>query len=73
MLARGVNVQPILHPAVEEHLVRLRFFITSRHSEEQIRTATDALAEELEKIDPKYLAFRPSQESLRSAEARAGA
>jgi hypothetical protein len=27
----------------------------------------------LEKIDPKYLAFRPSQESLRSAEARAGA
>jgi hypothetical protein len=72
MMARGVNVQPILHPAVEEHLVRLRFFITTRHSEQQIQAATDALAEELEKIDPKYLAFHPSQEPPHSAEARAG-
>ena len=29
MLARGINVQPILHPAVEESAARLRFFITS--------------------------------------------
>ena len=42
---RGVNVQPILHPAVEEKAARLRFFITSAHTEEQIRYTVDALAE----------------------------
>jgi 8-amino-7-oxononanoate synthase len=73
MSGRGVNVQPILHPAVEEHQARLRFFITARHSEQQIKEATDALAEELEKIDPKHLAFRSLEESPRNAEARAGA
>lgn len=37
----GINVQPILHPAVEESAARLRFFVTSDHSEQQIRrTAT---------------------------------
>jgi 7-keto-8-aminopelargonate synthetase-like enzyme len=43
LLDRGVNVQPILHPAVEEKAARLRFFITSAHSEEQIRYTVDAL------------------------------
>ncbi len=56
MFARGVNVQPILHPAVEEKAARLRFFVTASHSEAQIRETVDAVAEELEKIDPKYLA-----------------
>jgi 7-keto-8-aminopelargonate synthetase-like enzyme len=35
--ADGINVQPILYPAVDESAARLRFFITSEHSEEQIR------------------------------------
>jgi 8-amino-7-oxononanoate synthase len=56
LFARGVNVQPILYPAVEERAARLRFFVTSTHTEEQIRHTVDATAEELEKIDPKYLA-----------------
>ena len=51
---RGINVQPILHPAVEERAARLRFFITSEHSEQQIRDTVDAVAEELEKIGPQY-------------------
>jgi len=51
---RGINVQPILHPAVEERATRLRFFITSEHSERQIRDTVDAVAEELEKIGPQY-------------------
>jgi 7-keto-8-aminopelargonate synthetase-like enzyme len=42
---RGVNVQPILHPAVEEKAARLRFFITSAHSEEQIRYTIGALTD----------------------------
>jgi len=54
LLARGVNVQPILHPAVEENKTRLRFFITSLHTEEQIRSTVDAVAEELKKIAPEY-------------------
>jgi len=33
----AINVQPILYPAVDESAARLRFFITSEHSEEQIR------------------------------------
>ncbi len=52
---RGINVQPILHPAVEEKAARLRFFITSEHSERQIRDTVAAVAEELKKIDPRYL------------------
>ncbi len=52
LLGRGINVQPILYPAVEESAARLRFFITSLHSEEQIRTTIDAISEELEKISP---------------------
>ncbi|MDP6720531.1 MAG: hypothetical protein QGF59_17850, partial [Pirellulaceae bacterium] len=51
---RGINVQPILYPAVEEKAARLRFFITSMHTEEQIRTTVDAVAEELFKIDPDF-------------------
>jgi len=36
-LARaGINVQPIIHPAVEEKLARLRFFISHAHTPAQI-------------------------------------
>ena len=48
-------MQPIRHPAVEERAARLRFFITSSHTEKQIRDTVDAVAEELEKINPRYL------------------
>ncbi len=51
---RNINVQPILYPAVEESAARLRFFITSTHSEEQIRTTIAAVAEELSTIDPNF-------------------
>lgn len=45
MAHRGINVQPIVYPAVEERAARLRFFINAQHSEEQIRQTVDALAE----------------------------
>jgi len=51
---RGINVQPILYPAVEERAARLRFFITASHTEEQIRHSIDVTAEEVERINPKY-------------------
>lgn len=47
---RGINVQPILYPAVEEEKARLRFFITSTHTEAQIRTTVAAVAEELARL-----------------------
>jgi 7-keto-8-aminopelargonate synthetase-like enzyme len=47
LLRRGINANPILYPAVPEDMARLRFFVTSCHSEEQIRYTIKALAEEL--------------------------
>jgi 8-amino-7-oxononanoate synthase len=55
MFDRGINVQPILYPAVEERAARLRFFITASHTEEQIRHSIDVTAEEVGRINPKYL------------------
>lgn len=36
LFEQGVNVQPIIHPAVEERAARLRFFISHTHTEAQI-------------------------------------
>lgn len=38
----GINVQPILYPAVPEAQARLRFFISSEHTEEQMDVAIEA-------------------------------
>ena len=50
MFERGINVQPIIHPAVPERTSRLRFFITSEHTDEQIRRTVKTVAEELREI-----------------------
>lgn len=47
LFKRGINVQPVLHPAVEEHATRLRFFVSCAHTEEQIRYTVQAVAEEM--------------------------
>ncbi|MGH7636190.1 MAG: aminotransferase class I/II-fold pyridoxal phosphate-dependent enzyme, partial [Gemmatimonadaceae bacterium] len=44
LLERGVNVQPMLAPAVPESGARLRFFVSSSHTAEQIRQTVDVLA-----------------------------
>ncbi|WP_030662712.1 aminotransferase class I/II-fold pyridoxal phosphate-dependent enzyme [Streptomyces rimosus] len=44
---RGLIADPIFHPAVEEGLARLRFFLTSEHRAEDIRRAVSVLAEEV--------------------------
>ena len=46
LFRRGINVQPILYPAVPEPLARLRFFLSSLHTEAQILSAVEILAEE---------------------------
>lgn len=45
LLARGIDSQPILYPAVQESKARIRFFITAEHTESQIRRTIDVLAE----------------------------
>ncbi|MFM1903620.1 MAG: hypothetical protein RLZZ440_1520, partial [Planctomycetota bacterium] len=45
LLDQGINARPILYPAVRESAARVRFFITSEHSEEQIVAAVEAVAE----------------------------
>jgi len=47
---RGINVQPILHPAVPENSARLRFFLCAEHTEAQIGGAVRALAAEIERL-----------------------
>jgi 8-amino-7-oxononanoate synthase len=43
----GVNVQPIIHPAVPERAARLRFFLSYQHEPEQIREAVRLTAESI--------------------------
>ena len=50
MFQRGINVQPMIYPSVPENMARLRFFITSKHTEEQIYLTLDAIVQELEKL-----------------------
>lgn len=45
LFERGINVQPIIHPAVEEKAARLRFFISALHSKEQVEQTIDILQE----------------------------
>jgi 8-amino-7-oxononanoate synthase len=47
LFERGINVQPILYPAVPEKSARLRFFVSCEHTEEQITGSVQALGEEI--------------------------
>ncbi len=49
LFSRGVNVQPMVYPAVPEKSARLRFFLNCTHTKEQIRTSLDLLERELKK------------------------
>lgn len=50
LLERGVNVSPIVHPAVPEKSARLRCFVTADHTREQIDRAIEIIAEERERL-----------------------
>ncbi len=50
LLGRGINAQPILPPAVPELSSRLRFFVTTEHSEAQIRDTVGSVADELARL-----------------------
>lgn len=46
----GINALPIIHPAVPDRLARIRFFLTTEHTEEQIRHAVGMTATLLEEL-----------------------
>jgi 8-amino-7-oxononanoate synthase len=56
LFERGINVQPIIYPAVEERAARLRFFLSATHTESQIQSTINILVEELAKLckNPAY-------------------
>ena len=61
LFRRNINVQPILYPAVPERSARLRFFVSSEHTDEQTDAAIEAVAADSaaiagNKIDPARLA-----------------
>lgn len=47
LFQQGINAQPILYPAVSEKSARLRFFISSEHTEAQIQKTVQILAAEV--------------------------
>jgi 8-amino-7-oxononanoate synthase len=52
---RGINIQPIIFPAVEDRASRLRIFLTCLHTESQITTAVDAIVAELTRLGDRSL------------------
>ena len=50
LFARGINAQPILYPAVPEQAARVRFFVSSEHTEAQISRTVAIVAEEMARL-----------------------
>ncbi len=50
---QGINVQPIIYPAVEERAARLRFFLSASHTEEQIKKTVEMVTSELKSLKKK--------------------
>ena len=52
----GINVQPIIYPAVEERAARLRFFLCANHTEAQIQLTIETVVQEVAKLkkNPVY-------------------
>ncbi len=53
---RGISVQPILYPAVPDSSARLRFFLSSEHTEAQLRETIAALRAAMSGAQPAELA-----------------
>jgi 7-keto-8-aminopelargonate synthetase-like enzyme len=47
LFQRDINVQPIIYPAIPERLARLRFFLSSEHTPENMESSVAIIAEEL--------------------------
>jgi len=50
LFRQGINIQPMVYPSVPYHAARLRFFISSTHTEQQILQTMSVLAAEMPNI-----------------------
>ena len=50
LLRQGIDVLPMVYPAVPDNSARLRFFVNSTHTPEQIRFTLDIVAPQLETL-----------------------
>jgi 8-amino-7-oxononanoate synthase len=55
---RGVNVQPVIYPAVPPKSARLRFFVTAEHTRQDIEATLDIVAEEIGKLPERMQALK---------------
>lgn len=51
LLATGVNVQPMVAPAVPNDRARLRFFVASTHSEDELETTVQLVVRALRELE----------------------
>ncbi len=65
LLESGVNALPIIFPAVAENAARLRFFITSEHTTEQIDRAVALTAEKLTKLRKGGIGLKTLMDGVR--------
>nr|MBA2320535.1 aminotransferase class I/II-fold pyridoxal phosphate-dependent enzyme [Deltaproteobacteria bacterium] len=54
LLDLGVNVQPIVYPAVADDAARLRFFLSSTHTEEQLTSSAAKVADALAAVKAEF-------------------
>jgi len=54
LVDQGINVQPIVYPAVPDDAARLRYFLSSTHSEAQLRHTADLTADTLEQVKQEF-------------------
>lgn len=52
---RGINVQPIIYPAVAETAARLRFFICCEHTDDELEATADILVDEIERLSSGHV------------------
>jgi len=50
LFEKGINVQPIIYPAVEERAARLRFFICATHTDQQIDTTIGLIKDQIQRV-----------------------
>ena len=58
LFERGINVQPVLYPAVPAKTSRLRFFLTCEHTEADMEAAIDATRDELNRMSESIAALK---------------
>lgn len=65
LLEDGINALPIIFPAVAENAARLRFFITSEHTDDQIDRTVKQTAERLQTIRAGGIGLKKLMDGVR--------